>query len=178
MKTLRVSAVLIMVGVAAAANAQDAISKFFEKYGGDQSFTHVNMSSKMFSLFTQMEAETDEDKEILNAISRIKGLRILAKENTRDARALYDEAFTMVPKTYEELMTVRDKDKDMRFLIKEQSGKISELVMIMGGNSEFMILSLFGEIDLKQISRIGRSMDIKGLDNLERMEKNDSKSHH
>jgi hypothetical protein len=31
-------------------------------------------------------------------------------------------------------------------------------------------MSLFGEIDLKQIARIGRKMDVKGLENLEKMD--------
>jgi len=39
----------------------------------------------------------------------------------------------MIPqKEYEELLTVRDKDKDMKFFIKEAGGKISELVMVLG----------------------------------------------
>jgi hypothetical protein len=67
---------------------------------------------------------------------------------------------------------VRDKDADMKFLIKDDGkGKISELLMVMGGNNDFMILSLFGEIDLKQISKLGRKMDIGGLDKLENMDK-------
>lgn len=179
MKKLAGIIVLITI-TAGGAYAQDAISKFFEKYGGDNSFTQVNLSSKMFSLFTQMEADSPEDKEVLEAISKLKGLKILAKDNAQDARALYNEAFNMIPKNYEELMTVRDKDKDMKFMIMEKNGKISELLMVMGGSSEFMVLSLFGEIDLKQISRIGKSMNVKGLENLEGMDKNKEKekSHH
>jgi len=41
------------------------------------------------------------------------------------------------------------------------------LVMIAGGNEEFMVLSLFGEIDLKQVSKISKRMNIEGLENLE-----------
>ncbi|MBK5278811.1 MAG: DUF4252 domain-containing protein, partial [Bacteroidia bacterium] len=83
---------------------------------------------------------------------------------------LYKEAMSMIPvKEYEELMTVRDKDKDMKFFIKESAGKISELVMVMGGNEEFMVLTLFGEIDLKQVSRIGKKMNVDGLENLENL---------
>lgn len=153
-----------------AAQGQDAINRFFSKYQNDESFSQVTVSSKMFSLFTNMEVEKPEDKEVLDAISKIKGLRVLGKENTRDSRALYKEAMSMIPsKEYEELLTVRDKDKDMKFFIKESGGKISELVMVMGGNEEFMVLSLFGEIDLKQISKIGHKMDVDGLKHLERM---------
>jgi len=165
---------ILMVSVSVQAQT-DAISRFFEKYAADESFTQVTVSSKMFSLFTNMEADTPEDKELLEAISKLKGLRILAKDSAGNARALYREAFTLIPKNdYEELMSVRDNDKDMKFMIRESGGKISELLMVMGGAKEFMILSIFGEIDLKQISRIGRKMNVSGLEKLEGMNKNNS----
>jgi hypothetical protein len=169
MKKLLTSAGMIMVFIAA--QAQDnAVSKFFSKYQNDESFSQVTVSSKMFGLFTNMDADKPEDKEVLDAISKIKGLRVLAKHETRDSRALYKEAMSMIPaKEYEELMTARDKDKDMKFFIRESGGKISELVMVMGGNEEFMVLSIFGDIDLKQISRIGRKMNVDGLENLEKL---------
>lgn len=127
----------------------------------------------MFGLFTNMEMENKEDQEVLDAISKLKGLKILAKDETRDARGLYDEANKMLPKSeYEELMYVRDKDKDMRFFINEKGGKINELVMIAGGSNDFMLLSVFGEIDLKQISKIGSKMDVDGLKDLERLKDN------
>jgi CII-binding regulator of phage lambda lysogenization HflD len=160
---------VMMVGITSA-NAQDVISKFFTKYQNDETFTNVNISSKMFSLFTEMDVQNPEDQEVLDAISKLKGLKILAKENTRDSRALYKEALSLVPKSFEELMSVRDKDKDMKFMIEENAGKISEMLMIVGGNEEFMIMSIFGEIDLKQISRIGSKMNIKGLENLQNMD--------
>ena len=176
MKKLALGAVMIVMSVAA--QAQDnAISKFFTKYQNDESFSQVTVSSRMFGLFTNMDVEKPEDKEVLDAISKIKGLRILGKQQTRDSRALYKEALSMIPpKEYDELMSVRDKDKDMKFFIKEAGGKISELVMVMGGNEEFMVLSLFGEIDLKQVSKIGHKMDVDGLKNLERLkDKKDEK---
>jgi hypothetical protein len=162
---------LIVLGTGVYAQG-DAINKFFNKYSGDQSFTEAKVSSKMFSLFTNMEVENPDDKEVLEAISKLKGLRILGKENTSDARNLYKEASSAISgKEYEELMSVRDKDKDMKFFIRESGGKINELLMIMGGTKDFMVMSLFGEIDLKQISRIGRKMNVGGLEHLERMDK-------
>ena len=161
---------LVLIVIVQGANAQDAISRFFSKYQTDESFSSVTVSSKMFGLFTNMEADTPEDKEILEAISKLKGLKIIAKEDARTARTLYKEAFALIPsKEYEELMAVRTDDKDMKFLIRESSGKVSELLMIVGGNEQFMLMSLFGEIDLKQIARIGKKMDVKGLEHLEKI---------
>jgi hypothetical protein len=170
-KIVVIMVVIVNVGVA---NAQDVISKFFTKYQDDDTFTNVNISSKMFGLFTEMDAESPEDKEVLEAISKLKGLKILAKENARNSRELYKEALGLIPKNFEELLSVRDKDKDMKFMIDENGGKISEMLMVVGGNEEFMILSIFGEIDLKQISRIGSKMNIKGLENLHKMDKGKS----
>lgn len=163
--------VVMMLGAIAASAQNDAVTKFFNKYQDNPDFTQVTVSSKMFGLFTNMEVEKPEDKEILDAISKIKGLRIIAKDQARDSRELYKEALSVVPKDYEELMFVRDKDQDMKFLIKESGGKISELLMIAAGNDDFKMLSLFGEIDLKKVSRIGSKMSIDGLEQLHKMEK-------
>ncbi|GAA0893341.1 hypothetical protein GCM10009122_30200 [Fulvivirga kasyanovii] len=167
--------IVLVVGVMMTVqlNAQDAISKFFSKYEGDTDFTHVSVTSRMFGLFTNLEMDSKEDQEVMDAISKLKGLKILAKENTTKGKELYKEAFSLIPKNeYDELMSVRDEDKDMKFMIKEKDGKISELLMVMGGNNEFFILTLFGEIDLKQISKISKAMDIDGLEGLEKLDGN------
>jgi len=173
MKKLMIGAVMMVLSVAASAQGE-AISKFIAKYQDDETFTQVKVSQKMFGLFTNMDVEKPEDKQILDAISKIQGLRVLAKHETRDSRALYKEALTAIPSgSYEELMSVREKDKDMKFLIKESGGKISELIMIMGGTKDFMVMTLFGEIDLKQVSRIGKKMNVEGLEKLEKMNQPD-----
>jgi Domain of unknown function (DUF4252) len=174
MKKLMMGVVMMTLAVSAQAQG-DAINKFFAKYQDDESFTQVTVSSKMFSLFTNMDVKNKDDQDVLNAISKLKGLRVLAKENARNSRELYKEALSLIPaKEYEELMSVRDKDKDMKFYVKESKpGVISELVMVAGGNEEFMMLSIFGEIDLKEISKIGSKMDIDGLQHLKKMDKKD-----
>ena len=173
----KIIALLIVMAVGTGVYAQgDAINKFFAKYATDESFTTATISSKMFSLITNMDVQTPEDKELIDAISKLKGLKVLGKENTSDARSLYKEAFGLIGKDYEELMSVRDKDKDMKFFIRESGGKINELLMVMGGTDDFMLLSLFGEIDLKQISRIGRKMDVEGLEKLEKIHDHEKKN--
>lgn len=165
---------IVLTGSVGVWAQNDAITRFFSKYQNDESFTYANISSKMFSMFTNMQVEKKEDQEVLNAISKLKGLRILQKEDPRNARILYKEAMSAIPvKEYEELMSFRESDKgqDFKFYVKEISpGKIGELLMIMGGNKEFMVLTLFGEIDLRQVGHIGSKMDIDGLKNLEKID--------
>jgi hypothetical protein len=173
----KIIALLIVMAVGTGVYAQgESVSKFFAKYATDESFTTATISSKMFSLITNMDVQNAEDKEIVDAISKLKGLKVLGKENSSDARSLYKEAYGLVSaKEYEELMSVRDKEKDMKFFIRESGGKINELVMVMGSTDDFMLLSIFGEIDLKAISRIGRKMNVDGLEQLEKIQGNDKK---
>lgn len=169
MKKLMVGLMLIAASVTTQAQ-NDAIAKFFSKYQDNEEFSQVTISGKMFSMMANLSGETEDEKAMIKAISKIKGLRILSKSETRDSRQLYKEAIAAIPtKDFEELMTIRDKDKDMKFFTKESGGKISELIMIMGGNDEFMVLTLFGEIDLKEMSKIGKAVSIDGLENLEKI---------
>jgi len=169
MKKLIMGAVIMMCSIAASAQ-NDAIAKFFTKYQSDESFSQVTISGKMFSMMANLSGETEEEKAMIASISKIKGLKILSKSEARNSRELYKEAISMIPTSnFEELMSIRDKDKDMKFFTKEAGGKISELVMVLGGNEEFMVLTLFGEIDLKDISKIGKSVNIEGLENLEKV---------
>lgn len=172
MKKLMIGAVIMMCSIAASAQ-NDAIAKFFTKYQSDETFSQVTISGKMFSMMANLSGETEEEKAMIASISKIKGLKILSKSEARNSRELYKEAISMIPtNSFEELMSIRDKDKDMKFFTKEAGGKISELVMVMGGNEEFMVLTLFGEIDLKDISKIGKSVNIDGLENLEKVKDN------
>lgn len=176
MKKLMIGAVIMMCSLAASAQ-NDAIAKFFSKYQSDETFSQVTISGKMFSMMANITGETEEEKAMIASISKIKGLKILSKSEARNSRELYKEAISMIPTgSFEELMSIRDKDKDMKFFTKEAGGKISELVMVMGGNEEFMVLTLFGEIDLKDISKIGKSVNIDGLENLEKVKDHDKKN--
>ena len=162
------------VFTSAAFAQDDAISRFFDKYEEDEDFTHVTITSRMFGLFANLDIEDEEDKELMDAVSKVKGLKIIGKDDigNAEADALYKEAFKLIPESeYDELMTVRDKDSDMKFLIKEENGVITELVMVMHGDNEFFLLSLIGDIDLKQISRLSKSMSIDGFEHLKNIDK-------
>jgi hypothetical protein len=148
----------------------EVITSYFNKYADNDAFTKVSVSSKMFSMFTEMEAGTEAEQEFLEAVSKLKGLKMVMADSIADAKALYKKATADVSKAgYAELMTVADPDQSMLFSIKENNGIIEELVMVVGGGNKFVLLSLYGEIDLKNISRIARDMKVQGLEDLGRM---------
>ncbi|MBO3700509.1 DUF4252 domain-containing protein [Roseivirga sp. E12] len=159
---------------AMSANAQsDAISKYFEKYVDDQSFMHLNFSGKMFQMIAQIEFEDpDEQKMVEESLGKIKRVQVLGKDKDVDGRKMYKEALGLIGKDFEELMSLREDDKDIRFMIKEKNNKIDELFMVMGGDNEFGLLSIVGDgIDLNAIYKLSKSIGMEGFEELEFLDK-------
>ena len=147
------------------------ISEYFKKFAEDENFTKVSVNSKMFSLFTELESDSEDEKDFLEAISKLKGLKIIASDSVGDPEKLFEQVCADINKNgYEELMTVEDAKEDMKFLISEKDGIIRELIMVVGGKRNFVLLSLYGEIDLKNISKITKSMKIHGLEKLSKID--------
>lgn len=152
------------------------ITNYFNKFADDESFTKVSVSQKMFSLFTELEAGSDAEKEFLQAVSKLQGLKILVADSIPNSMAIFKQAVADVNKAgYEELMTVKSSDENLLFSIKEANGVITELIMVVGGQENFVMLSLFGEIDLKNISKIAQEMRVEGLEKLSEIDENDDK---
>jgi len=149
----------------------DAITQYFEKYRDDDRFTMVSINKKMFELIANV-AEEDVDAEILEMLQEMDGLKILTTED--NSRGFYEEAVSKFNTSeYEELMTVRDKDQDIQFLVKDQqSGKVvNELLLLVGGEDDFVMLSFVGKIYLNKIAKLAKNMDIDGLENLELLDR-------
>ena len=171
MKKIIVTKVFVLISLVTFAQGE-IVSKYFDKYADNEDFVKVSVSSKMFSLFTELEAGSEEEKQFLEAVSKLKGLKIIVADSIGNSASLYAQALKDVEKAgFEELMTVMDAKENFRFSIKEDDGVIEELIMVAGGKKSFAILSIYGVIDLKNISKISRSMKVGGLDKLQQLDK-------
>jgi hypothetical protein len=166
-----ITTLLIFLFVGSAYGQEDAITKYFNQYRDDDRFTMVSINKKMFELIANV-AEEDVDNEVLEMISKMDGLKILTTED--QPRSFYKEAIsTLNTKEYEELMTVRDKDQDIRFMVKDSDGGkiVDELLLLVGGDDEFVFLSFVGKIYLSKIGKLAKSMDIDGIEHLDKLDK-------
>ncbi len=147
--------------------AQDnAIAKYFSTYQSSPDVTKVSVTSKMFSLFTELDFEDEDEKAVLEAIGKLKGIKAIIDKETSDGNKAYFEAVKKMEadRNYEELMTVEDVKENVRFMIRDEGEKISELLMLRGAEQEFMVMTLFGEIDLNAIGSLSRVMKIRGME--------------
>lgn len=149
-----------------------SIEKFFETYRDDDRFTQVNISPKMFEMFAQMDDEMEMDEDLKQMIASIKGLKILTTDSTPNH--FYDEFTKKVAlNTYEELMTVRDGDSNVKFLVKDSDGGnvVNELVLLVGGSEDFVLMSFSGQIPLDKIGKLASSLNFSGSEHLDKLNK-------
>ncbi len=175
MKKAIIITVISLMSISAFAQ-NDVVSKLFSEYNNDEKFTKVTVSNKMFELFTKIEPGDANEKEILEAISKIKGLKVLAADSVANSKKLFDMVSNKITGNgYDMLMEVKDAEENLKFMIKEENGVISELITLVGGNKAFFLMSLYGEIDLKKISKLSKSMNIKGMEYLNNLNDKEKK---
>ncbi len=128
-----------------------AIDELFDKYAGKEGFTSVNINGGLLALASWVE----DDKETKDMLKDLNHVRILAMDDHSATNVnFYKELIASIPvKDYVELMTVKEKDQDVKFLVKQSDGFINELLMIVGGKDNALI-SIIGKIDPKNLSKM------------------------
>jgi len=163
---LTISFVLISFSLSA---QTDAIDKFFNDYKTNGDFKIISINSKAFDLLNKATSDKD-DSEFLDIVKDLKGLKILT--TSKNAMLIYADANKrVIGAGYEELMKIRDNESNIRFVTKETNGNISELVMILGEKDNFTVLSFIGNIDLKKIAKLSKTLDVKGVEHLDKVNK-------
>jgi len=158
--------------------AQDnAISKYFEEYLEDPTFKQFKVSEASFELFEDLEGETLEEQQAIDAIANLDGVLMLVNEQSANAHTLYQEATATIEAdgNYEELVSVRHANENMQILIREELDEIREFLLIAGGGERFILASLYGEIDLPHIMHFGKVLKNNSRDWFELVEDEQTK---
>lgn len=165
-----------LVGLTVGANAQSIMDKLYDKYSGTEGYTSVYISKYMFDMFRNNETSTgSQEDDMEQLISKLNCIKILVTDDDPATPApvnLYQEIMKVLPSSsYKEVMVVKEKDQDIKFYAKEEKNKVVELLLVLGGKDESVLISIQGDIDMKNISKLAKSMNIEGMENLEKIDK-------
>lgn len=145
----------------------DAIEKYFDKYMDDENFSVVYVSPKMFKMVSKVIDE-DTNDEVADVIKDLKGLRIL--KTSINSKAFFKDAKSKInTNEYELLMTARDNGQNIEFFTKESGDIISELLLMIGGDEDFVLMSFVGDINLNKVAKLAKTLDIEGADYLKEL---------
>ena len=159
--------------------AQSPTDDLFDEYGAKDGFTTVHVTKELFSLFAEIseESEDAEVQEINDVVSNLDYIRILMFDGSSDSangdmlNDFKSELDKVQLNDFTELMTVREGDEMVKFMIHKDGKKIKELLLLINQPDEAGFISITGNIDLKSIAKLSKSMNIDGLDELRRLDK-------
>ena len=164
-----------------------AQSDIFEKYSDNADVTYVNIKPKMFQMIAKIGIDTDdaEAKAYMDMVKSITSFKTIVTDN----KAISDDISNWVKRrssSLEELMEVKDDGTNVNFYIKEgkDADHVKELLIFVNGIDKVMddkieingkqrkietvVVSLTGDIDLNEISKLTSKMNIPGGQHLEK----------
>ena len=154
----------------------------FEKYNDSEDVTYVSIKPKMFQMIAKMginvdDAEAQSYMEMVKSITSFKTIVTDNKEISTDISKWVSSRSSSL----EELMEVKDDGTDVKFYVKEgrDADHVKELLIFVNGidkamkgqgveingetrKIETVVVSLTGDIDLNEISKLTDKMNIPG----------------
>jgi hypothetical protein len=167
--------IIIIIGVllyTSGFSQEDVITKYFSEYERRDDFTTIIITSKMFQLIAQIP-ESEDEEDVMNVIRKLNGLKILTSSEYPKRAELSREAVNIISdKGFEELMIIKEGEEEIKFLIHEDDGHISEFVMLIAedDDGDFFLMTMTGNLELEDISRLSKTLDIDGFEHLDKVD--------
>jgi hypothetical protein len=170
MKTIAIILALVLVPLGASAQSM------FDSFADDKDVTSVLVTKNMFKLMSEMDLDsTDpEAKEYLKMVENLNDIKIFTTENPAVAKRMNTavQTYLSAGNGLSELMRVRDDGQNIKFYSRQGKSEsiVSELFMhldgVVDGKPMTVIMSITGNIDLKQISKLTEKLNVPGGDKL------------
>lgn len=157
----------------------------FDSFENEKDVTSVVVTKNMFKLLSKMDLNSSdpEAQEYLKMVDNLENIKIFTTDNPTVAKKM-DAAiskYVAASKDLGELMRVKDDGQNIQFYSKEGKNEnyVSELLMHLNGNVDgkttTVIMSITGNIDLKQISKLTEDLKVPGSEQLKNIDKKKNK---
>lgn len=165
----------------------------FDKYEDVEGVTSGVINQKMFSMLASIDIDMDDEEaqKTMDAVKKIKSVKLLMTGDTKIAGSMSKDLKRYIGNSsLEELMRFKDGEQTVNFYVKEgkDENHVKELLMFVNGLKEMtkgqdieingkkrevetVIVSIAGDIDLREISKITSGMNIPGGEQLEKVNK-------
>lgn len=166
----------------------------FDKFEDQEDVTSVIVNQKMFKMLATMgiDADDPEMQGYIDMAASITSFKVFTTGDTKIAADMNSTVSNYLKNSkMEELMRVKDGDQTVNFYVREgkDENHVKELLMFVNGIKEMtqgqditingkkreietVLLTLTGDIDLRQISKLTSQMNMPGGEQLKKAGKN------
>jgi hypothetical protein len=146
---------------------KDPLDDFFSNYSDREGYSSVIINGNIFGILKAF----DDDPDLKELDRKVTSVRIVSRKGAPGAgdTGLISEIGKVIRRgKYEELMTVRDNDSDLRFMIRSRGDVITELLVVSAGDSE-TVIQVCGKLTREDVERMSEGNG-DGLARLEILE--------
>ncbi|MDR6300749.1 DUF4252 domain-containing protein [Mesonia maritima] len=153
----------------------------FQKYENMREVSAMVMTSNMFKLLAEIDVDSDDEevKQYLKLIESLEDIKVISTHNSSIGKQMENDMNAYITKNaLQELMRFKDENKNVRFYSKPGSkpSQVKQLVMLFNGQEDnkpiTVALSITGNIDLKEISKLAKDLKVPGAEELENLDEN------
>ncbi|MCG2417835.1 DUF4252 domain-containing protein [Aequorivita sp. F47161] len=171
-------AILIALAIAPMVSwAQNA----FDSFENEKDVTAVVVTKNMFKLLSKMDLNSadPEAQAYLKMVNDLDNIKIFTTDNPSVSQKMDDAVakYIATSKNLGELMRIKEDGRNIRFYSKDGKNEnfVSELLMhmdgVVDGKPTTVIMSITGNIDLKQISKLTADLKVPGSEELKNIDK-------
>jgi diphthamide synthase (EF-2-diphthine--ammonia ligase) len=165
----------------------------FDKYEDMKDVTSAVINQKIFSMLASMDIDLDDpdSQKFMEMVKKVESVKILSTSNMTISKSMRSDAENHINRSrLSELMRFKDGEQTVKFYVKEgkDENHVKELFMLINGLGEItkdadieingekrefetVVVSISGDIDLREISKITSKMNVPGGKNLEKVGK-------
>ena len=125
---------------------------------GDDALT-FGMPTFIFKLFI-----TIDDKGVEEAVDQIESIDFFISDKADDA--YIKELNKHFPiKVYKPLLNIKDKDTNIKFLVREKKERVDELIMIVNEKTDnaCVMMRIGGSFNMKHLEQMVDDIDVSGI---------------
>ena len=155
-------------------------SQNFDKYENMKEVDAMVMTSKMFKMLAKVDlSDGDEDaQQYMRLIENLDQIKMFTSSNSTVRSQMETDVNSYLKSgSLEQLMRINENGKNIKFYSKpgRNDNYVKELFMYMEGEENgkpmSVILSITGEIDLSQLSKLTSDLKVPGAEELKKANK-------
>ena len=181
---------LLVIVISLPALAQQSKS-FFEqmtdKYSEQDGFSASMLTKDMFDLYLKKK-NVDESSEMSAALKNLDNILVISQgkyefgylvetgeKRSKQPKTEVENVHKDILEHYKEndytlLKTEKRMGEDVKVYIKKNREKITSLALVTNSNAATNLVELHGDIDLANVSSLSKAMNLRGLENLYKIE--------
>ncbi len=198
----RIILLLLVVALSLPTLAQQRSNLFeqlTEKYSDKEGFSASQISSEMFDLYLK-KRNIDEESPVFEALKKLDNILVVSQSNitgeiygkgvyssgtavasekkeskTNNSDEMHKEILNYYKTSnYTLLKTEKRMGEDVKVFINKPNDKIESLALITSSTVSTNLVELKGDIDLKTVSELNQALNLRGLENLYKIDNSSS----